>query len=214
MSTPRPLLAAALIGVLVNGPPLMGAALLDRVLATVEGRVITLSDVRAAQRLGLVNVAGAGDAAAAALDRLIDRTVILIEVERYAPPEPDPSAVSERVGAVKARLGSPEQLAAALQLSGLDEASLDAWARNDLRIERYLQDRFAGAAEPTDEDIDGYLRRHEGDLARSGRAPNDPEARRQAREQVALERRAALVSEWVQSLRDRATISVPPPLRN
>jgi len=214
MSTPRPLLAAVLISVLMNGPPLMGAALLDRVLATVEGRVITLSDVRAAQRLGLVDVAGAGDAAAAALDRLIDRTVILIEVERYAPPEPDPSAVSERVSAVKARLGSPEQLAAALQLSGLDEASLDEWARNDLRIERYLQDRFAGAAEPTDEDIDGYLRRHAGDLARSGRASNDPEARRQAREQVALERRAALVSEWVQGLRDRATISAPPPLRN
>ena len=37
---------------------------------------------------------------------------------------------------------------------GLDEAFVRLWVRNDLRIEGYLAQRFAGVLEPSDDDID------------------------------------------------------------
>ena len=79
----------------------VGADVIDRVLATVEGRVITLSDVRIVKTLGLVAVPAGVDADKAILSALIDRLLVLEEVERYAPPEPDGAAVEERVAAVR-----------------------------------------------------------------------------------------------------------------
>ena len=208
------LVITAALSCVVLAAPAPGRAddLLDRVLATVEGRVITLSDVRTAVRFGLVETGQAGDVMTATLDRLIDRLVILAEVERYAPPEPDAGAVRQAVASMRARIGSEEAVAAALRVAGLDEAVLVQWARNDLRIAQYLQERFAGAAEPTDEDIESYVRRHETDLQRAGLSPDAPETLRLARERVAAERHEAVVTEWVQDLRARAGVSTTPPL--
>ena len=194
--------------------PGRGDDLLDRVLATVEGRVITLSDVRTAVQFGLVATDSPADVMAASLDRLINRLVILSEVERYAPPEPDPAAIREAVAAIRARFVSEEAADAALQVAGLDGAALTQWARNDLRIAQYLRERFAGTAEPSEEDIEGYIRRHEADLRRTGRALDDPEVQRMARERVAAERQEAMVAEWVQGLRARAGVSTTPPLQD
>jgi hypothetical protein len=208
--------AAALtsLALFAAAAPGRGDDLLDRVLATVEGRVITLSDVRTAVRFGLVAADSPADVMTASLDRLIDRLVILAEVERYAPPEPDPAAIREGVAAIRARLGSEEAADAALRVAGLDDAALTQWARNDLRIAQYLRERFAGAADPGEEDIEGYIRRHEADLRRPGRALDDPEIRRLARERVGAERHAAVVAEWVQGLRARAGVSTTPALRD
>ena len=198
--------------VLFAAAPGRGDDLLDRVLATVEGRVITLSDVRTAVRFGLV-AAESPDDITASLDRLIDRLVILSEVERYAPPEPDPAAIREGVSAIRARFASEQAADAALQVAGLDEAALTQWARNDLRIAQYLRERFAGAADPSEEDVEGYIRRHEADLRRTGRPLDDPEVLRLARERVAAERHQVVVAEWVQGLRARAGVSTTPPLQ-
>lgn len=208
--------AAALACVLLAAAaaPGRGDDLLDRVLATVEGRVITLSDVRTAVRFGLVAADSPADVMTASLDRLIDRLVILSEVERYAPPEPDPAAIREGVAAIRARLGSDEAADAALRVAGLDNAALTQWARNDLRIAQYLRERFAGAADPSEEDIESYIRRHEADLRRTGRALDDPEVHRLARERVGAERHEAVVAEWVQGLRTRAGVITTPALRD
>ena len=203
-------LAAVFACVLAAAPPGRAADLLDHVLATAEGRVITLSDVRTALRFGLVAPAPSGDVTSAALDRLIDRLVILGEVERYAPPEPDPEAIRQAVAKIRARFPSAEDLQAALRVAGFDEAALVQWARNDLRIAHYLDERFAGAAEPTDEDVESYVRQHAADLQRTGRALDDPETMRLARERVAAERHDAVVTEWVQGLRGRAGVTKTP----
>ena len=62
------------------------AETIDRVLAVAGGQVIMLSDVTAALDLGLVPEGGAADSGTdrtgAALARLIDRALVLVEVNR------------------------------------------------------------------------------------------------------------------------------------
>jgi hypothetical protein len=144
--------------------------------------------------------APSGGATATALDALIDRVLVLEEVERYQPPEPDPAAVERGVAAVRAAHASSYE--SALLTSGLDEGFVRQWVRNELRIEGYLAQRFAGVVEASEDDIETYRRTH----GTEGR-PLDETAVRAA---VTAERHAALVREWIDGLRARASITRSP----
>ena len=123
------------------------AEVLDRVLAVVAGRLIMLSDVTVARDLRLVPPATGGDPVRDVLTKLIDRELVLAEVDRYAPPEPTADAVDREVERVRARLTSQAELDEALARSGGDEKHLRETLRQDLRIRAYLDQRFAAAAD-------------------------------------------------------------------
>jgi len=131
-----------LIAAWAGGPVRIAAEVIDRVLAVVAGDVITLSDVRAAREFGFVDPGAAADPDREVLSRLIDRALILDEVERYAPPEPDARAVDAEMTRVRARFTSSERFAAALAESGIDDAHLRATVREELRIRAYVDQRF------------------------------------------------------------------------
>src|SRR5205085_5366795 len=93
---------------------------IDRIMAVVGGQPIILSDVIAARQFGLIEVPpGTADPIAATLDRMIDRVLILAEVERFLPPEPDPVEMTIRMDALERRLGSPAALDKALSVVGM-----------------------------------------------------------------------------------------------
>lgn len=119
------------------------AELIDRVLAVAAGDIIMLSDVRAALDFALVETAPAPDPVRSVLSRMIDRALILDEVDRYAPPEPSPDAIERALAAVRARFPLPDAFAVALARSGLDEQRLRASLRQNLRLQAYLGQRFA-----------------------------------------------------------------------
>ena len=122
--------------------------LIDRTMAIVGGQIITLSDAQTALALGLVEQSKEPDAAVAATLRLIDRLLVLREVQRYAPPEPREPEVDARLAAIKAGLADPEMYERTLASGGFSEARLRAWIRDDLRIAAYLNQRFAAADTP------------------------------------------------------------------
>ncbi len=186
------------------------AEVIDRVLATAEGHVITLSDVRTVETLSLVPSLRGDDPRQSTVDRLIDRVLVLQEVERYAPPEPDAAAIAERVASITGHFASPSDLDAALRKVGADRSFLRQWARNDLRIARYLDQRFAGVLEPTEEEIENYRRQHAKELPSGDDAADQAELVRRVRERVTAERRAALIREWIDGLRARADITRNP----
>lgn len=138
----RGILCATLM--MVAAASLVADEIIDRVLAVVAGDVIMLSDVRAARDLGLVDAGPAADPDRAVLSQLIDRALILDEVERYAPPEPNADAVDRALSEVRARFPSERAFAAALARVGLDERQLRAMVRQNLRMRAYLDQRFAG----------------------------------------------------------------------
>ena len=123
------------------------AETIDRVLAVASGQLIMLSDVTAACDLRLQTADGAADPVRAILTKLIDRELVLAEVERYAPPEPNAAAIDQEVERVRARFGSQAEFDGALQRSGIDEKHLRETLRQDLRISAYLNQRFAAAAD-------------------------------------------------------------------
>ena len=137
--------------------PLLRAETIDRVLAVVAGQLITLTDVRAALDLRLQTTDGAADPVRAVLSKLIDRELILTEVDRYAPPEPTAEAVDREVQRVLARFPSQEVLDAALARSGIDEKHLRETLRQDLRTRAYLDQRFTAASDRRQALLDDWM---------------------------------------------------------
>ena len=133
------------------------AEVIDRVLAVVGGQLITLSDVTAARDLRLVPPEQTADPIRTILSKLIDRELVLAEVERYAPPEPTAEAVDVEVRRVRARFDSDEALNAALTRSGMDEKHLRETLRQDLRIRAYLDQRFSAASDRRDEALAEWI---------------------------------------------------------
>jgi hypothetical protein len=117
--------------------------IIERVLAVAGGDLIMMSDVRAARELGLVDPGPAGDPDREVLTRLIDRALVLAEVDRYQPPEPAAAAVDLQLAAIRGRFASPEAWTATLTRLGLDQDRLREQVREDLRIRAYLEQRFA-----------------------------------------------------------------------
>ena len=136
--------AFALVAIALSSAPVR-AETIDRVLAVAGGQVIMLSDVTAALEFGLVSDDGAPDRVGAALGKLISRGLVLVEANRYAPPEPGDDAVEKELATVRARFPSIAAFGAALQGSGLTEAQLRMTLRENLRIRAYIAQRFTGA---------------------------------------------------------------------
>jgi hypothetical protein len=188
--------------------PLGGQQLLDRVVARVGGIAITLSDVRAAIGLGLVEGGAANEAAA--VQPLIDRQLVLMEAARFPPPDPTPAAIEARVASMRAHAGA--DLERLMRTTGVDEPRLRDLARDTLRIQGYLDQRFGVSVQVTEDDARRYYDAHPEEF-RSGEVPvpfdqAEPEARRRASE----ERLRATVEQWLEDLRARADIVVAPPI--
>ena len=166
------------------------AEIIDRVLAILPGQIITQSDVNAALELGLVEPPQGSERASAGLSALIDRVLMLNELRRVVPPEPLEQAIEARVQRIRQRFDSPAALSRALAASGIDESVLRAYAADDLRLASYLDERFSGSSQPTDEEV--------------------RQAGEGSRQRLADERRRSLIDAWVSELRRRADVTILP----
>jgi len=138
------LLAASLIAT-----PSAGADVIDRIMAVVGGHPITLSDVTGARQFKLIAVpAGTADANAYVLDRLIERTLVLTEVERFQPPEPAPVEITIQVDKLEKEAGSASALEKMLSVTGMTRDQLRRFIRDDLRITIYMNQRFSVTPDP------------------------------------------------------------------
>lgn len=183
------------------------AEIIDRILAVVEGQLITLSDVRAVLRLSLETAPQNSDPIPVALDKLIDRQLMLIEVDRYAPAEPSTAEIDAQLQTVLKPY--PDALAFEIVLGQVGWARDDVrrYLRDELRIERYLQQRFTATIQPSDDELAAYYRLHADEYIRGGVLAPYAEVREQVRNRFVSERRASLVREWLSGLRRRANIA-------
>ena len=201
----RHTLAGAAIGVLLTAP--LSADIIDRVLAVVGEHVIMLSDVRAYSELGLIRPDTGDDPQPEVLTQLIDRTLILGEVNRFVVSEPAPVSIDRRYGELRAALATDDAaFEDALRSVGLTEISLRQIIRDDLRIDSYLRQRFASAARPTDAEAARYYREHEDVYSRDGVTLPFDEVSEIARADLLEERRLQLIDDWLGRVRRRVVV--------
>ena len=177
------------------------AQLLDRVVARVGTVAITQTDVEAATGLGLVD-------AADPVQQMIDRQLLLLEVARFSPPEPPDAAVAAQIAAMRARAG--ERLPALMQATGLDDQRLRELARDTLRIESYLDQRFGVSAQVSEAEARDYFESHRAEFARGGAEVRFEQVEAAARQRASAERRRQAIAQWLRDLRRRAEITVLP----
>jgi hypothetical protein len=194
------------IAVLLLAAVAVSAEIIDRVLAVVSGDVILMSDVTAARALRLVSVEETGDPVRAVLSKLVDRELVLAEVDRYAPPEPDATAIDGEMDTVRSRFASPEAFEAVLSRSGLDEGHLRETLRQELRVRSYLEQRFT-ASSPSEAEIQQYYRSHQAEFERAGQPVPLAAVRPAVVQAVTSEMRQAMIADWIAGLRRRADIN-------
>jgi peptidyl-prolyl cis-trans isomerase SurA len=182
------------------------AEIIDRILAVVEGQLITLSDVRAVAHLRLETPPPDTDPIEAVLERLIDRQLVLIEVDRYAPPEPSTAEIDAQLQAVQKPYGDALGLEIVLGQVGWARDDVRRYVRDELRIQRYLRQRFEATIQPTDDEVAAYYRLHADEFTRGGSVAPYSAIRDEVRNRFIAERRANLVRDWLAGLRRRANI--------
>jgi hypothetical protein len=119
--------------------PVGAQQVLDRVVARVGSSAITQTDVEAATAFGVID-----PQAGEPLRQMIDRRLMLAEVNRFPPPEPSAAAIAELVARMKASAGA--RMADVMKRTGVDEKRLTELARETLRIQGYIQQRFGNSA--------------------------------------------------------------------
>jgi hypothetical protein len=179
--------------------------LIDRVLARVGATVVTMTDVRIALELGLVQASG-DDRQAVALERTIDRQLQLNEVARFSPPEPPAAAVAEEVASMKMRAGPG--LNGLMTSTGLDEARLQQLARETLRTRAYIAQRFGTAVQVNEDEARKYYEEHPAEFTRDGVRMPFEEAESSARQRASTERLRVTIDQWIRDLRMRAEVVI------
>ena len=194
------LVVLALLGVTLP----LGAEVVDRVMAVVGSAVVTLSDVRAADAFGLAS----GATPAEVLDALVDRELMLGEVDRYAAPDADAAVLDRRLARIQARFPSRVLFEQALARTAMTEARLRAVVSENLRIETYVEQRFGSAAQPTPDEVSRYYREHPAEFTRAGRLAPFDEVQPAVQQKLAADRRRELVNDWLERLRRRGQVRI------
>jgi hypothetical protein len=177
--------------------------LLDRVVAVVGGTAITESDVRAAAGLGLIEIP-AGDPLAEGTRAMIDRRLVLQEVSRFPTSPPADADVREEVARMRAR--ADDRLATLAESTGVDEERLLELARETLRIQSYVNQRFGTTAQASLQDAREYYEKHPAEFMRDGSVLPFEQVETAARTAASNERRSASITRWIGDLRTRGEV--------
>jgi hypothetical protein len=217
------LLAAALSLALSAGPPAAAAPrapagegeVVEEVVAIIRNppsapaRIVTWTKLVEEARIALV-AHGATEAATgpldraalrAALDWLVDQTLVSDEAAKLRLDEVDREALRAELRRFQARFPSYEAYERFLERAELTEDELAATLARMLRVERYVQSRVGQSAQVSDDEVDRWLRERG---AAGGSAP----IRDAARNELAAQRATVQVHDLLAELRARADVRV------
>jgi hypothetical protein len=182
------------------------AQLLDRVVARVGTAVITQTDVEAALALGIVEAVPGDDRFASGTRQMVDRQLLLTEVARFPPSEPPAADVDALVARMRSRAGA--ELDGLMKRTGLDPQRLRELARDSLRIQGYIDQRFGVTAQASPQEAREYYDSHPQEFRRDGVVLPFEEVEGAARQSASAERRRRTVAQWIADLRTRGEIVI------
>lgn len=146
--------------------------ILDRVVAVVERRVVTLSELSFETRVTLVQQGGTAAASApldepllaSALDDLIGRRLLLVEAERLGAFPLEESEVQKSVNDFRNRFATDLELQRFLARQDEDMQSLASVLGQKLRAAKVLDSKVRLRAQVTDAEVRRYYEAHQAEL--------------------------------------------------
>lgn len=198
-----------------------GGAVVDRIVATVDGRAITESELaRAIVTGGIPRAAGEAEGSyrSRVLSEMIDEFVRYRDALRFSPAPPDAAEIRKAFEGLRARLVSEgKDPAAAFRDAGLSEETVRAAIARQLVVSRYVKDRFSALAIVAEDELrQEYEGAFSSELKAAGRAvPSYSEAEETLRARLRDRKTSEEVEKWTHELREKARITIlenDPPL--
>jgi hypothetical protein len=188
-----------------------GEIRLDRLLAEVNGRVITLSDLELARDLNAVLVFGRGGPPSgmrAELERLIDQELLRRELERFGVGEEESGYVQARLDELRRGYAEIGGLPALLRRLGLQETELVAYLRLQAKLLRFIDLRFKPFVSVGDDEVASYYEQSFARRLRDAGLPVPPpaEAAEKIRSILIEEKVNAALDEWLRNARSASRI--------
>ena len=192
---------------------------IDRLLAAVNGKVVTEGDLKIARPLNAVLSLGRSATRGSRqdeLNRLIDLELVRQELEYFPLEQGDQSRmqaeVQARLGDLKEAYAEIGGLPALLRQLGLQEAELIAELRLRLLTERFIDLRFRPFADPSDREVETYYRDELAPLLQKKGSPLPPLPEVSSMiSAILIERKVTTDYEaWIANIRNRARIEFFP----
>jgi hypothetical protein len=193
--------------------PLLSAEVIDRIAVTVGNRVITESMVISEIRLAAFQDGKEPDfspaAKRAAAERLVDRMLLIQEMDDSRYPEPAMADILEQIaGFRKQQFPSEEAFRTELARRFLDETELRQYFQLQHRILQFIEVRFRTGVQVSSEEIAAYFDTQvKPQFVKEGRpAPSLEDVSEKIEEVLTSKRVDAATEEWLKQSRALARI--------
>ena len=193
-------------------------AVVDRIVAVVNKRVILESELEQATRVEELlqgKPAGTGTPPAqemqVVLERLIDRALLEQQIAQSAPLDPSAAELAEQIKEIRAKIpaaATDQGWKALLASYGLTEVDIEVHVVSEFRVLRYVDLHFRGLVRVDRADIETYyLETFLPEMKRRGAAvPPLAEVSSKIENILVEQRMDEMLNEWLQTLRGQAHI--------
>jgi hypothetical protein len=188
------------------------AVTVDRVAATVDRQVLTVSEVTQMVELRFFPLSGddADSRRRDALEALIAQALRFRDVERFGAQDIPRDSIEARLNEIQKRFQSQEDFDAALARTELTLDEVRALIKRQLQVEAYIQERFAPLIFVSSDEIETYYRGpwREQRRERGLPIPDLAEVREEIRALLKASRLREEIDRWTAQLRARANVDV------
>ncbi len=198
------ILVLSVLGVRASVP---GDQVEDCVAAVVNGRAVTLVDVKIAQRLGLHSGDPGEKSRSVVLDMLIEQ-MLVFDLAR-GPAAPTGEEIAAAADEAARRLG-PDAWAKALAEFGIGDADLRPFFEETVGFRKAIEARFGQAAPVTIKEIEAYYRDvYVPDRRREGAEPLPlVQVLDRIESRIQEQKRDRLVTDWIGNLKAQADVQI------
>ncbi len=185
-----------------------GAELIDRVVASVNNTVITLSELRQAVAFNRA-VGGTGEEKTVereTLEGLVNRSLLVQEASRVRVVDVSDADIAAERERFRARIGTEEAYRAFLARADLTEAQLDRMLGERLLVERFIQKKIGILVRVSHDEAESYFADHAAQFT----GKRFPEVQAQIMAVLTAEKASQQLDQYLADLRGRAEIRINP----